>query len=86
MPRKPVGFGEEQQPELRSGGSAGTPDVTHFKLKVGPGGRVVIPAEVRRGLGVKEGGVRFWDYLGCRLGVPAPVVARLPDLIRAVPS
>ena len=31
--------------------------------------------------------VRFWDYLGSRLAVPgAPVVARLPDLIRAVPS
>ena len=32
-------------------------------------------------------GVRFWDYLGCRLVVPgAPVVASLPALIRAAPS
>ena len=31
-------------------------------------------------------GVRFWDYLGCRLGVPgAQVVAGLPALIRAIP-
>ena len=27
--------------------------------------------------------IGFWDYLGCRLGVPgAPVVPRLPDLVR----
>ena len=28
--------------------------------------------------------IRFWDYLGCRLGVPgAPAVAHLPALIRS---
>ena len=32
-------------------------------------------------------GIAFWDFLGCRLGVPgAPIVAHLPALIRAVPS
>ena len=31
--------------------------------------------------------IRFWDYLGSRLGVPgAPIIAGLPALIRAVPS
>ena len=31
--------------------------------------------------------VSFWDFLGCRLGVPgAPAVASLPALIRAAPS
>ena len=28
--------------------------------------------------------IAFWDYLGCRLGVPgAPIVPRLPSLIRS---
>ena len=32
-------------------------------------------------------GIRFWDYLGCRLDAPgAPHVAPLPQLIRQTPS
>jgi hypothetical protein len=32
-------------------------------------------------------GIRFWDYLGCRLDVPeAPHVASLPQLIRQAQS
>ena len=57
MAKKAPGFGEERQKPLK--GLAGFLDVPHYvvgdRLKVGPGGRVVIPANMREAMGVAEG-------------------------------
>lgn len=55
-----TGFGEERQSGLTGVPASGfakltSADVLSAKLKVGPGGRVVIPAALRDRLGVKEG-------------------------------
>jgi AbrB family looped-hinge helix DNA binding protein len=56
MVRKPTGFAEEQAkfmspPELDDP----APERNEARLKIGPGGRVVIPAEMREALGAEEG-------------------------------
>lgn len=33
-----------------------------FPMKMSDGGRVVIPAEIRKSLGIKEGDTVLWDY------------------------
>lgn len=57
-----TGFGEEQQRDLAGAPLAAAAlgfDEPHAvggaRLKIGPGGRVVIPAEIRQALGVAEG-------------------------------
>jgi AbrB family looped-hinge helix DNA binding protein len=56
MVRKPTGFAEEQTkftspPELDDPAR----ERNEARLKIGPGGRVVIPAEMREALGAEEG-------------------------------
>ena len=52
------GFGEEAQSNFTASTLDGAEtQVLRFSAKIGPGGRVVIPAEVRRALGVDEGDV-----------------------------
>jgi bifunctional DNA-binding transcriptional regulator/antitoxin component of YhaV-PrlF toxin-antitoxin module len=61
MARKPPGFAEEQAkftpapalpaPALEDRASA----TTEARLKIGPGGRVIIPADMRAALGADEG-------------------------------
>ena len=66
---KAKGLGEETQAALTS---AETPrpkapaasSAMSFKLKIGPGGRVVIPAEVRAAMGVKVGETLFASFDG----------------------
>lgn len=52
----PSGFAEAAS--AYEAGSDRRPQVP-FKVTVGPGGRIVIPAEVRRALGIEEGTVLF---------------------------
>lgn len=65
MAKRQGGFGEERQtpfaqaPTLsgtpRAFGQADEADLGSDRLKVGPGGRVVIPAAMREAMGVAEG-------------------------------
>jgi AbrB family looped-hinge helix DNA binding protein len=56
-----LGFGERPQSAYGFGdgvkAAAGGSAVVRGKLKIGPGGRVVIPASMREALGVEEGQV-----------------------------
>ena len=56
MPRKPPGLAEEQAkftpaPALDDSAGSGVGG----RLKIGPGGRIIIPAEMRAALGADEG-------------------------------
>ena len=55
-----------------------------FKTKLGKGGRVVIPVEYRRELGVEPGDeiILHLDEEGLRLYTPAQAVARAQALVR----
>ncbi len=55
-----------------------------FKTKLGKGGRVVIPVEYRRELGVAPGDeiILHLDEEGLRLYTPAQAVARAQALVR----
>ena len=65
----PKGMGEETQAKL-TGMEASQPAASapsqslQFKMKIGPGGRVVIPAVVRSAMGVKEGDTLFASFDG----------------------
>ena len=57
MAKKAPGLGEQRQAPMK--GLAGFYDTPHYvvgdRLKIGPGGRVVIPANMREAMGVSEG-------------------------------
>lgn len=55
-----------------------------FKTKLGKGGRIVIPTEYRRELGVEPGDeiILHLDEEGLRLYTPAQAVARAQVLVR----
>jgi AbrB family looped-hinge helix DNA binding protein len=55
-----------------------------FKTKMGQSGRVVIPAEYRRKLGLQAGDeiIMHLDEEGLRLYTPAQAVARAQALVR----
>ena len=55
-----------------------------FKTKLGKGGRVIVPAEYRRELGVEPGDeiILHLDEEGLRLYTPAQAVARAQALVR----
>ena len=55
-----------------------------FKTKLGKGGRIVIPAEYRRELGVEPGDkiILHLDEEGLRVYTPAQAVARAQSLVR----
>lgn len=55
-----------------------------FKTKLGKGGRIVIPTEYRRELGVEPGDeiILHLDEEGLRLYTPAQAVARAQALVR----
>lgn len=54
MIKRVPGFGEQQQPGF--GSRPDQPSPSHgARLKIGPGGRVVIPADLREAMGVAEG-------------------------------
>lgn len=57
MGKQPSGFGEEQQSVLSGlvAHSGNSHDSEGARLKIGPGGRVVIPADVRHAMNVVEG-------------------------------
>ena len=77
------GFGEEQQnpfqsfEEPRDGSEA-----TRARLKVGPGGRVVVPAAMREAMGVAEGDVLVATLEGGELRLKTMRAAL--DLARAL--
>jgi antitoxin PrlF len=85
MARKPPGFAEEQAkftPALEL--ADGPARVAVGRLKIGPGGRVVIPAEVRTALGVAEGDVLLATLEGdeLRLMSTAAAVKRAQAIVR----
>ncbi len=55
-----------------------------FKTRLGKGGRIVIPTEYRRELGVEPGDeiILHLDEEGLRLYTPAQAVARAQSLVR----
>ena len=55
-----------------------------FKTRLGKGGRIVIPTEYRRRLGVEPGDeiILHLDEEGLRLYTPAQAVARAQSLVR----
>jgi len=55
-----------------------------FKTKMGQGGRIVIPSEFRRKLGLEAGDeiILHLDEEGLRLYTPAQAVARAQALVR----
>ncbi|MEJ1158080.1 AbrB/MazE/SpoVT family DNA-binding domain-containing protein [Prosthecomicrobium sp. N25] len=62
-PTPPAGFDEATTPyEADPEAKPQPPPAQHFKVTVGPGGRVVIPAEVRRAMGIEEGQVLYTRY------------------------
>ena len=58
--------------------------MNEFKTKIGQGGRVVIPTEYRRKLGLEAGDeiIMHLDEEGLRLYTPAQAVARAQALVR----
>jgi AbrB family looped-hinge helix DNA binding protein len=83
------GFGEEAQaplsPPLPSAKSAAA-EPLRFKLKLGPGGRVVIPAEVRAAMGLTEGDVLFATFDGeeIKAVTVATSVRRVQEVFRTL--
>ena len=64
------GFEEESVPFLHQGSSAtasGRGREISFRAKIGPGGRIVIPADVRGAMGVTEGDVLLGELDGATL-------------------
>lgn len=61
------GFRKQPQSELAAPADGAQRQAVQYSLKLGPGGRVVIPAEVRAQLNVKEGDVLLADFDGVEL-------------------
>jgi antitoxin PrlF len=72
---------EDQSPERLAGH---TNVLRKAKLKVGPAGRVVIPAEMRSAMGIKEGDVLLAHLAGdeLRLETLDAVIRRSQALVR----
>ncbi|MBS0544695.1 MAG: AbrB/MazE/SpoVT family DNA-binding domain-containing protein [Proteobacteria bacterium] len=53
-------------------------------MKMSEGGRVVIPAEIRQALGIKEGDLVYWDLVDgeARLSTRAARLRRAQALVR----
>lgn len=83
------GFAEERQGSFTGepSGSVGLPDGERLnaKLKVGPGGRVLIPANMRERLGVVEGDALMASLEGgeLRLITLAESVRRAQAIVRS---
>ncbi len=73
MTKRAVGFDEQQQAPLTGAPFAELPatesaaDNDGGRLKVGPGGRVVIPADIRQALGIAEGDTLLATLVGGEL-------------------
>ncbi len=86
MARKAMGFAEDQQAafahatQLADGSTGGT----EARLKIGPGGRVVIPAEMRAVLGVEEGDTLLGSVVDgeLRLLSTATAIKRAQAIVR----
>jgi AbrB family looped-hinge helix DNA binding protein len=83
------GFGESQQNAFRAfeDTDRGSGEVTsRAKLKLGPGGRVVIPAAMREALGVSEGDVLIATLDGQELRLTTMLTAleRSQAMVREV--
>jgi AbrB family looped-hinge helix DNA binding protein len=55
-----------------------------YVMKMSDGGRVVIPVEIRRALGLKEGDTVFWELVDgeARLTTRRERLRRIQDLVR----
>ena len=90
----PKGFGEERQQGFEAAGplepsKQDKKSPVRTKLKVGPGGRVVIPAHMREALGITEGDVVIATLEGGGLWLTSmgSALAYARSLVReAVPS
>ncbi len=83
------GFAEEQQSAFGGVPVTGRPgfsesDLLRAKLKIGPGGRVVVPAAMREALGVNEGDALMatLEYGELRLVSLAESVRRAQAIVR----
>ena len=83
------GFGEERQQSFSPAAEAETPEAASLsasraKVKVGPGGRVVIPAPMREALGIGEGDVLVatLDVNGLRLTTMGSALAYARSIVR----
>lgn len=71
------GFQERPQAGPAVGDEGSESRSSQYSLKLGPGGRVVIPAEVRAQLNVKEGDVLLADFDGIELRMRSVATAVL---------
>jgi bifunctional DNA-binding transcriptional regulator/antitoxin component of YhaV-PrlF toxin-antitoxin module len=56
-----------------------------LEMKMSEGGRVVVPLEIRKSLGLKAGDTILWDYkpeLGATLTTRAQRLRRAQDIVR----
>jgi bifunctional DNA-binding transcriptional regulator/antitoxin component of YhaV-PrlF toxin-antitoxin module len=56
-----------------------------LEMKMSEGGRVVVPLEIRKSLGLKTGDTILWDYkpeLGATLTTRAQRLRRAQDIVR----
>ncbi len=86
MSRKASGFAEEQG-KFSPAPALDDPDTarTEGRLTIGPGGRVVVPAEIRAALGVDEGDTLLASVVDgeLRLMSTQTAIARAQAIVRA---
>lgn len=87
----PKGFGEELQQGFEAAGPADLSkqdkkSPVRAKLKLGPGGRVVIPAHMREALGINEGDVVIASLEGggLQLASMKSALAQARSLVRDI--
>lgn len=84
----PRGFGEKSQLPFHAGEPTGPKPANppSARIKVGPGGRIVIPAAMRERLGVKDGDVVIASMHGEELRLTSMAVSleRARKMIREV--
>lgn len=88
MSKQQAGFAEEQQSKFVDAGladAAHAPSNDGGRFKIGPGGRVVIPADVRQALGVVEGDTLLATLVDGELRLQSPKLAlcRAQAMVRA---
>lgn len=88
MVKQHAGFAEEQQSKFIDAGLADAahgPSTDGGRFKIGPGGRVVIPADVRQALGVVEGDTLLATLVDGELRLQSPRLAlrRAQAMVRA---
>jgi AbrB family looped-hinge helix DNA binding protein len=86
MVRKLAGFAEDQAKfTTPSGLGDPAPERTEARLKIGPGGRVVIPTEMREALGADEGDTLLASVVDgeLRLVSTQTAIKRAQAIIRA---